>query len=584
MSHQNGFRVVAIGERAILVVAGESISDETSKRVFDAMNAIARDFDGVVFGLVPAYTTLLGRIRPQRDGASELAKKVERHLKEIKQGTTVARDAESSVLLDSVVEIPVCYGDDYGPDLEEVANGLSMPPESVIRTHSESLYRVAMMGFMPGFAYLTGMPDAIAYPRKSTPRLRVPAGSVGIGGLQTGAYALASPGGWQIIGRTPSRLFRPFDSDSTLLHTGDYVRFVPISEGEFLEQEQKEQVRLATENRTTHIRTENGKSTRTVSIVKAGLLTTIQDLGRQGYESIGISTSGAMDFFAAAVANLLVGNRADDALLECTLVGPHLRFNCDALVAVTGANLRPLLDGRPIALWQSVQVKKGSELVFSGYQSGVRAYVAVSGGVDVPKVMGSRATDMGASLGGLMGRALANGDELLLARETDNGLIRPGRMLHPRLRPTYDKVVRLSFLRSLAPSGLPKETVSSFTKSTCGVLPQSDRMGIRLQGWTLNEELEPTRGSVISEPVLMGTIQCPVNGTPVILMADAQTIGGYPTLGTVAQVDLPRLAQAAPGSEVVFQLTSEEEARARLLKAYQILRWLSLANGFNEFS
>ncbi len=574
------FRVVPLGDSAILVVAGEGISNESSKRVYAALDRLEDAFHEVVLSWVPAYATLLGRINPRKHRATQIAKRIESYLNLPANEEKALDEMDGpSAHNHAIVEIPVCYGDEYGPDLDEVATGLSMAPSSVVSLHSGTLYRVAMMGFMPGFAYLTGMPDSIAFPRRSIPRVRVPAGSVGIGGMQTGVYPLTSPGGWQVIGRTPKRLFRPSESDSTVLHTGDYVRFVPISPAEFREQECREEDLGDNHNHGKPIRIQTAGTARTIRIEKPGLFTTIQDLGRGGHEQVGVSKAGAMDFFAASVANLLIGNPANAAVLECTLVGPHLRFHCDAMVAVTGANLLPHVNGRPMPMWQSVRVTKGSELVFAGYHSGVRAYIAIEGGVDVPEVMGSRATDVGAGIGGLLGRILAQGDELALSNSASVAPIRAGRMLHPSLRPTYDKAVTVSFMTSCAPSALPSSLVSSFAKSAHRVLPQSDRKGIRFEGWSLIEGPATDGKSVVSEPVLMGTIQCPEGGSPVVLMADAQTVGGYPTLGTVATVDLPRLAQAAPGSVVHFERTTEEEALSRLLAAYRVLEWLSLANG-----
>jgi hypothetical protein len=226
-------------------------------------------------------------------------------------------------------EIPVCYGGDRGPDLEEVCltHGLSRP--TLVALHTEPEYLVQAIGFLPGFGYLAGLDPRLVTPRRGTPRLRVPAGSVGIGGPQTGVYPFASPGGWNILGMSPARLFDGARVRPSLLEVGDRVRFVEITPDELLEPRGGE---------AQPPRQSADVSGRSLTVVKPGLFTTIQDLGRPGYRAAGVPLSGAADAVSLRLANLLVGNREDAAAIEVTLLGPDIRFEAAAVVAVTGGS------------------------------------------------------------------------------------------------------------------------------------------------------------------------------------------------------------------------------------------------------
>jgi KipI family sensor histidine kinase inhibitor len=222
MSQSLGMRVAAASDRSLLLVFGEEISAEAHRNVL-RLAPLLQSARGVV-NVHPAYASILVDFDPLAVGHRDL----ERAAAEL-----AARAAAAPVPEPRTVEIPVCYGGEFGPDLEEVAALHGRAPEEVVAIHSGAEYLVYFLGFSPGFPYLGGMPESIAAPRLATPRRRVPAGSVAIGGRQTGIYPVASPGGWRIIGRTPLRLFQPDRDPPVLLRMGDHVKFIPISKGDF---------------------------------------------------------------------------------------------------------------------------------------------------------------------------------------------------------------------------------------------------------------------------------------------------------------------------------------------------------------
>ncbi|MBG9987436.1 biotin-dependent carboxyltransferase [Aerococcaceae bacterium DSM 111176] len=301
-----------------------------------------------------------------------------------------------------------------------------------------------------------------------------------------------------------------------------------------------------------------------INVLKPGLQTTIQDLGRRGYQGIGVIVSGAMDHYSFRIANLLVGNDQGEGALEITMTGPTLEFTSDTLISLTGADLGPVIDGRPVKMGRPVAIKAGSILTFSSYKSGARTYLAVSGGFDIDPVMGSKSTNLRGQFGGFNGRALAKGDHLETNEPTEFGhmqmqlIFKQGArsfgqskwfiadaIVHPN---QIKKPIRM--MAGLHYGEFTPESKFDFYKQSFEITLNSDRMGYRLQGpkIELKEPLE-----IISEVVNFGTIQVPNEGNPIILMVDHQTAAGYPIIGQVSYADLPRLAQLRPGDKVRFE-------------------------------
>jgi antagonist of KipI len=310
-------------------------------------------------------------------------------------------------------------------------------------------------------------------------------------------------------------------------------------------------------------------------ILRPGLLTTVQDLGRHGYQQDGIIVSGAADALALRVGNLLVGNDEHAAGLEITLLGPSIRFEADHLIALTGAHLSPTLNGQPVSRNRAIWVAAGAELAFGPAGAGCRAYLAVAGGVAVPLVLGSRSTYLRASFGGLDGRALRAGDELLVgAPSTTAAAIRatlfngqkpwnqarftPGPYLCPAPRP--EPIIRA--VRGPEYAQFSAESQQALWREPFTVSTEADRMGCRLQGPSL-ERLEAME--LLSSAVTFGTVQVPAGGQPIVLLADHQTTGGYPRMAQVISADFPALAQVRPGQRLRFQEVTLAEAQALYL-------------------
>lgn len=324
-----------------------------------------------------------------------------------------------------------------------------------------------------------------------------------------------------------------------------------------------------------------------IQVIRPGLLTSIQDMGRYGLQKHGVIVSGAMDPFALRVANLLVGNDEVEAALEMTMIGPKLRFGEDTLIAVCGGELSPAVDGQKIPEWRPVLIKKGSVLSFGTARSGCRAYLAVAGGFDIPVVMGSFSTYLRAGIGGFQGRPLKEGDVLTIRIPSEQSIRRIHRLydhvssdrfsfsawsVSMDVFPAYQPNPVIRAMRAGEFDWFTAESVERFFSEEFLMTPQSDRMGYRLSGPQLR--LERPR-ELISEAVTAGTVQVPSEGNPIVLMADRQTTGGYPKIAQVATIDLPVLAQVKPGEKIRFQAITLEEAQELLRKQereFQLLK------------
>jgi biotin-dependent carboxylase-like uncharacterized protein len=294
-------------------------------------------------------------------------------------------------------------------------------------------------------------------------------------------------------------------------------------------------------------------------VLRPGLLTTVQDRGRWGYQAYGVPVAGAMDEVSHRLANALVGNGPDAATLEVTIVGPELEFEDQRAVAVAGARFELTVDGRSAPLDERVLVGRGSQLRFGRRTSGTRAYLAVEGGIDLPAVLGSRSTHVASRLGGLDGRPLARGDRLPLGGRTSR---HSGR--NPAPRPIEALLVGGPSIRILIgpnQESFTRDAVDVLRSSPYVVGVNSDRMGYRLEG----PSLAPLRaGDIISEATPLGTLQVPPSGQPILLMADRHTAGGYPKIATVISADVHRAGQLGPGDQVSFEVCSPREAIAAL--------------------
>ena len=530
--------IKAAGDSAVLLELEEAIDGTINARAISIAAAIRRESIRGVRDVVSTYRSVAVYFDPlvADEGA-------------VRDALQRASGSRVQAVAGRRIDVPVVYGGEEGPDLPELAAWAGLSAEQVIARHVEAEYRVFMLGFLPGFAYMGVVSRDIAIPRRATPRLRVPGGSVGVAGLQTAVYPRDSPGGWQIIGRTTLRVFESGRTPASLFGPGDLVRFVP------------QNVRPKPDSTTVRLKpdaanVESG-SGRTITVLRAGLFTTVQDCGRWGHQSTGVPVSGAMDVVSHRLANGLVGNSKNAATLEVTLSGPELRIDADTMVAVTGANLGATHDGTPVPLSVPIRFRRGSILRFGARRAGTRAYVAFDGGIDVPPVLGSRSTHAVSGLGGIDGRPLAAGDCLPLADHEGP----PVRRRIELDRAGMDGGVRVRVMRGPQDDFFPDAAFDVLQRNRFRVTPQSDRMGYRLAGARVPRI--PER-EMISDATFTGGIQVPASGEPILLMTDRQTTGGYPQIATVITADLPLAAQLAPGDWIEFQLCSRRDAVAAL--------------------
>jgi len=298
-----------------------------------------------------------------------------------------------------------------------------------------------------------------------------------------------------------------------------------------------------------------------ILIQDAGPQTTVQDLGRRGSLRVGIPPSGPMDREAFLLANRLVGNADDAAGLECTFTGPRVEFADERWVAVTGAVMPVTLNGAVMPRWAAFEVEAGDVLRLGLASSGVRGYVAVSGGIDTPPALGSRATYLRGQLGGLEGRALRTGDCLPLGPASGGA---PAEVHEERI-PDYTIEPMVRVVLGPQDDRFTKRGIAALFDAPYEMTPQIDRMGARLRG----ARIEHTRGhDIISDGVALGGIQVVGDGQPIVLLADRQSTGGYTKIGTVCSFDIGRVAQVTPGQRLRFRQVTVAEAH-EFLRAYR---------------
>ncbi len=301
--------------------------------------------------------------------------------------------------------------------------------------------------------------------------------------------------------------------------------------------------------------------------VTPGPLTTVQDLGRIGFGQYGVAPSGAVDGFALRVGNRLVGNEETAAGLEITIMGPTLVALTPMVIALTGADLQPRINDRPIPMWRSIAMKKEDRLSFKGPKSGLRAYLAVGSGISVPTVMGSRSTNLGSGFGGLSGRSLRK-DDILFSHAPHLHLKTEGTAFE--FVPDYSPETALRIIFGPQDHHFEPKTRSLFAQSAYTVSEQSDRTGIRLKGPAVKAK-EGLDTSIISEGIVPGAVQVPGDNQPIILLAETVT-GGYRKIATVISADLHLLGQLRPENRVGFVPVSPESARKALKDMEKIIR------------
>ncbi|MGE1063390.1 biotin-dependent carboxyltransferase family protein [Megasphaera paucivorans] len=318
-----------------------------------------------------------------------------------------------------------------------------------------------------------------------------------------------------------------------------------------------------------------------IFVLRPGMLSTLQDRGRQGYQKYGVLVSGAMDEEALRLGNILVGNEQSEAALEITMMGPVLKFSENLLIALTGADLQPTVNDTVIPMWRPVLIKAGSVLRFGRPVQGCRTYLCVSGGYNVPSVMGSKSTYLRAGFGGFKGRAVQTGDVLELGEISslgrrithsleDAGVYKTSRWyIQPAYRLNCENGQPIRITKGLQYKYFSETAKHHLVSKDFRITIHADRMGYRLDGCKL-ELANPLE--MISEAAVQGTIQVPADGNPIILMSDRQSVAGYPKIAQVSMADMSRLAQCKPGEKLRFSLITSQQAEGLLLQREQYIK------------
>ena len=511
----------------------------------------AADLPGVT-ELIPAARTVLLSFDPARTSAEILAEAV-RGLGHTESVSDTARE----------VTIEVRYD---GEDLAEVADLLSVSPAEVVKRHQAATWQVAFAGFAPGFGYLAGDDELFDVPRRSSPRTRVPIGAVALAGEFTGVYPRSSPGGWQLIGRTEARLWDLDRQPPALFVPGTIVRFVE-AERESVDLGAGAGADDASASAASSAAVETGSSAaagdaenapgnatstagHAVEVVRPGLQLLIEDLGRPGFNSMGVSGAGAADRTALRRGNRLVGNAEAAAGLESFGGGAVLRVIGDGVAAVTGAAGSITVTGadgtihRP-RLGEAFAIADGDELELGGTDQGARRYLALRGGIDVDTALGSASTD---TLAGLGPAALDRGSRLSLHDpRTAPHLVDP----HPRSEcalPRPGQTVTMTVTLGPREDWFTSAGIETLLSQEWTVTHESDRVGLRLSGQVALERART--GELPSEGAVTGALQVPPNGQPVLFGPDHPLTGGYPIIASVDDVDFA--AQLPPGVKLRF--------------------------------
>lgn len=513
---------------------GDEISDAANAAVLALRRVVDEDRIAGVVETLPTYRSLLVVFDPLRTTAAAVRQALL---------AAVPRADPSSLPAGRLVEIPTAYGGAHGPDLAPLAAEVGLSEAGVVAAHTGCEYRVYMLGFSPGFPYMGTLPEALRVPRLRSPRTFVPQRTVALAGQQTGVYPVASPGGWRLIGRTPLRIYDPSRDAPFLLDAGDRVRFVPIGAREY-------DLRAPVD--------EDGErppvpASPEFLVERGGLWTTVQDAGRPGYRRFGMPQSGAMDPLSLRIANSLLGNPPGAAALECTAPGPRLVAARRTAVAIAGADLSPMVNGRPVRGWTAIALREGDVLEFGAPRAGQWAYVAVPGGVDVPPALGSRATYVRGALGGYGGRRLQDGDLLACERRAPGAQFR----LPEHLRPQVGGACTVRVVLGPQESYFTDSAVAALLAGEYSPGVHADRVGYRLDGPRLEHR---AAAELLSDGLLPGAIQVPSGGQPIVIMADGPTAGGYPKIAAILRADLRLVAQARRGDPVRFRAVQWEDA------------------------
>jgi len=511
------------------------IEFDTLAEVMSASAGLTADPVAGIEEFVPGARTLLVRHDPNITDRNEIIEQV------------LARSADTDLgQAGEIVEIPVVYD---GEDLTDVAQILGCDVEVVIRRHTETIFSVAFTGFAPGFAYLSGGTPNLHVPRRSSPRTIVPEGAVGLAGEFTGVYPKASPGGWQLIGRTDLAMFDINREPAALLRPGLRVRFRAVKSFE------------SSRGNTAVSAVRKAEAAGSIEVISAPLPVLAQDLGRPGLSQHGISLSGAADSASFLSANRIVGNARSAVALEIPPAPFTFRVNGKIVAAVTGAAESIAVldsDGARTSLksWTALALDDGDVVTIEAPRAGVRSYLAVRGGFDFTPVLGSASCDTLAQLGP---EPVKTGD-LVPVNPTKTRLA-----VQPTAEPAFampraGDTVALDVYLGPRHDWFTQDAVGQFLSQEWVVGQQSNRVGMRLTGDALERLVQ---GELPSEATLAGAIQVPANGQPVLFLKDHPVTGGYPVIATLRAEQLGLASQIPAGARIRFNAIGSTNMNGR---------------------
>lgn len=567
-------KIIPFGEKAILINFEQRIDPDINAKVIAMKRGLEVAGLPEITFLIPAYCSLTVGFDSRRISFEKMKIRIE----EISEKGRKKENKESRIL-----KIPVCYDPPYSLDIQEVTNQTGQKKEAIIEYHTSHQFRVFMLGFLPGFSYMGKVANQFFTKRRENPRLKIAPGSVGLAGAQTGIYPSEAPGGWQIIGRTPVKIYDPLRENPFLFQAGDFVEFYSISEVEFkawndsnfnelsnlskvnnslpeVERSRDRGLVLPKRRSRLHSTSQDRFSTSgneitdqekniTFRFLKSGLLTSIQDFGRSGHQEFGVPVGGAMDKRAAEIANLLVEKKRNAPVLEITMIVPQIEISGACQIALTGADLSPKLNNRPVKMWETLTISEKSVLSFGRNISGCRSYLAFRGDWNLKAWMGSFSAASTDSKSVTPDSVFGKNDVL-----EGRGLSPVSKKIFPeKYRFKTDNSLTVNVLKGPEFDLFTKKEIDFFLNNKFKISNNANRMGYRLSQKIKNFK---QKKGIISSGIIPGTIQITNAGQPVILMRDAQTTGGYPRIGNVISEDLDRLAQMKPGDEISFEMVS----------------------------
>lgn len=563
------FSCVRSGPNSLLFKFSEEVSRSTMIRLG---TQLTERFSTTLLVSTPAFKTLFLESKPGQLDAISILKTAMCLFKNLLTEQHKNHGEESAV-----VTLPVYYGkksedkssitdDNNASDIDTIAQQTGHTVDEIVALHQASAFTVEAIGFAPGFAYLSGLPDSLSVPRHATPRSSVPQGSVAIAQSLTCIYPTSSPGGWNIIGRCPIPLFQPLSAQPLLYRIGDQVRFEAIDEQEYTRLSRYHAESQHTDSIYHHglPSTVSALHQPALEVVKANTSIIVQDDGRQLVGHLGLTTGGAADKYAFYWANKIIGNNVALPALEILFGQCQFKSLKAQQVCITGADVTVLVNGKSVPMWASITLKKHDVVKIGFAKQGLRVYLALQGGVAAPEFEQSVSTVTREQIG----TTVTNNDILAVikgeAQRSKNNLDTNSRQLSSAMipdlfGPTSPHPMQINLYISDQQHEFTTLQLDQLLSNSYEVSPTSDRMGVRL--------IAPNRSlqhniSIASEGIGLGAVQIPPNGDPIIMLADRQTIGGYPKIGTIVPSDCYRLAQAAPGTRVTFNAVTLKQALA----------------------